>query len=84
MHTLLTLPLLALPLLLFLLGQTVRCLSCCAQALRSLVSNEAVQLEPYLHQIMPFILTCMVGKHLGVSFMDGVTLSEQHLTTFAV
>jgi len=37
------------------------------QALGSLVGNEAVQLEPYLHQIMPFILTCMVGKRLGVS-----------------
>ncbi|KAL3148177.1 hypothetical protein ABBQ38_014457 [Trebouxia sp. C0009 RCD-2024] len=37
------------------------------KALRSLVSNEAVQLEPYLHQIMPFILTCMVGKRLGAS-----------------
>ena len=24
-------------------------------------------MEPYLHQIMPFILTCMVGKRLGVS-----------------
>lgn len=42
---------------------------CSVQALRSLVSNEAVQLEPYLHQIMPFILTCMVGKRLGVSFL---------------
>jgi len=38
------------------------------QALRSVVGNEAVQLEPYLHQIMPFILTCMVGKRLGVCF----------------
>ena len=36
------------------------------QALGSLVGNGAVQLEPYLHQIMPFILTCMVGKRLGV------------------
>ena len=58
--------------------------SCCSQALRSLVSNEAVQLEPYLHQIMPFILTCMVGKRLGVSFMGGFMISEQHLNTIAV
>lgn len=56
-------------------------LFCCAQALRSLVSNDAVQLEPYLHQIMPFILTCMVGKRLGVSFTAGVTLSKQLLNT---
>lgn len=36
------------------------------QALRSLVRNEGVQLQPYLHQLIPFILTCMVGKRLGV------------------
>lgn len=40
------------------------------KALGSLVGNEAVQLEPYLHQIMPFILTCMVGKRLGASGLE--------------
>lgn len=39
------------------------------QALRSLVSNPSVQVEPYLPQMIPFILTCMVGKRLGVSSM---------------
>ncbi|DBA87405.1 hypothetical protein WJX77_003935 [Trebouxia sp. C0004] len=40
------------------------------KALGSLVGNEVVQLEPYLHQIMPFILTCMVGKRLGASGLE--------------
>ena len=59
------------------------------QALRSLVTNEAVQLEPYLHQIMPFILTCMVGKRLGVSlppqpgdFTSDARMFELHIDTY--
>ena len=37
------------------------------QALQSLLANPHVQMEPYLHQLMPAVLTCLVGKKLGVS-----------------
>ena len=39
------------------------------QALQSLLANPHVQMEPYLHQLMPAVLTCLVGKKLGVSPM---------------
>jgi len=31
---------------------------------RSLLTNDSILIEPYLHQLMPCILTCMVGKRL--------------------
>ena len=37
------------------------------QALQSLLANSHVQMEPYLHQLMPAVLTCLVGKKLGLS-----------------
>lgn len=33
----------------------------------SLLSNENLHIEPYLHQLMPSILTCVVGRKLGKS-----------------
>jgi transcription initiation factor TFIID subunit 6 len=33
--------------------------------LAALLANEHVFIEPYLHQVMPPILTCVVGKQLG-------------------
>eukprot|EP00891_Asterochloris_glomerata_P007197 jgi/Astpho2/7197/e_gw1.00113.34.1_t len=35
------------------------------KALQSLLANPHVQMEPYLHQLMPAVLTCLVGKKLG-------------------
>ncbi|KAJ1952878.1 histone H4-like TAF Taf6, SAGA complex subunit [Dispira parvispora] len=34
-------------------------------AARALLSNPRVFVEPYLHQLMPALLTCLVGKRLG-------------------
>ncbi len=31
----------------------------------SLLHNEHIFIEPYLHQLMPPVLTCVVGKRLG-------------------
>ena len=49
------------------------------QALQSLLANPHVQMEPYLHQLMPAVLTCLVGKKLGVSPM-----TECHVRTCGV
>lgn len=34
---------------------------------RALVSNTSLSIEPYLHQIMPPVITCMVAKRLSAS-----------------
>ncbi|KAF9996892.1 hypothetical protein BGZ80_010004 [Entomortierella chlamydospora] len=34
---------------------------------RALLDNDNLFIEPYLHQLMPTILTCVVGKRLGES-----------------
>ncbi|KAF9427229.1 hypothetical protein BGZ94_005288 [Podila epigama] len=34
---------------------------------RALLDNDSLFVEPYLHQLMPTILTCVVGKRLGES-----------------
>ena len=36
---------------------------------RGLLENPTLNLEPYLHQMMPPILTCMVGKRFTVFFL---------------
>jgi transcription initiation factor TFIID subunit 6 len=41
-------------------------LSLLLAASRALISNPHLYMEPYLHQLMPAILTCLVGKSLGV------------------
>ncbi|KAK9812628.1 hypothetical protein WJX72_000897 [[Myrmecia] bisecta] len=35
------------------------------KATRSLLVNEHIHIEPYLHQLMPAILTCLVARNLG-------------------
>ncbi|XP_065862477.1 transcription initiation factor TFIID subunit 6-like isoform X2 [Euphorbia lathyris] len=37
---------------------------------RSLLQNAHVHVEPYLHQLMPSIITCLVAKRLGNRFSD--------------
>lgn len=35
-------------------------------AIRALSSNPTLDLVPYLHQLLPAVLTCLVAKRLGV------------------
>lgn len=37
---------------------------------RSLLQNPYIHIEPYLHQLMPSIITCLVAKRLGNRFAD--------------
>ncbi|RVW29955.1 Transcription initiation factor TFIID subunit 6 [Vitis vinifera] len=37
---------------------------------RSLLQNQQIHIEPYLHQLMPSIITCLVAKRLGSRFSD--------------
>ncbi|XVF03740.1 hypothetical protein REPUB_Repub05bG0019700 [Reevesia pubescens] len=37
---------------------------------RSLLQNEHLHIEPYLHQLMPSVITCLVAKRLGNKFTD--------------
>ncbi|VVB00086.1 unnamed protein product [Arabis nemorensis] len=37
---------------------------------RSLLHNPHVHIEPYLHQLMPSIITCLIAKRLGRRFSD--------------
>ncbi|KAJ8749205.1 hypothetical protein K2173_018678 [Erythroxylum novogranatense] len=37
---------------------------------RSMLQNPHVHIEPYLHQLMPSIVTCLVAKRLGNRFAD--------------
>ncbi|CAA7054969.1 unnamed protein product [Microthlaspi erraticum] len=37
---------------------------------RSLLHNPHVHLEPYLHQLMPSIITCLIAKRLGKRLSD--------------
>ncbi|KAL3636990.1 Transcription initiation factor TFIID subunit 6 [Castilleja foliolosa] len=37
---------------------------------RSLLRNPHIHIEPYLHQLMPSVLTCLVAKRLGHKFSD--------------
>ncbi|RKP38783.1 hypothetical protein BJ085DRAFT_8743, partial [Dimargaris cristalligena] len=43
----------------------LRLLTTMVLAARALLSNPRVFMEPYLHQLMPALLTCLVGKRLG-------------------
>ena len=38
------------------------------QAISSLLENQNLSLEPYIQQLMPAIMTCIVRKQLGVRF----------------
>ncbi|KAK5774911.1 hypothetical protein PVK06_042773 [Gossypium arboreum] len=37
---------------------------------QTLLQNEHLHIEPYLHQLMPSIITCLVAKRLGKKFTD--------------
>ncbi|KAF5187957.1 transcription initiation factor TFIID subunit 6-like, partial [Thalictrum thalictroides] len=37
---------------------------------RSLLQNPHIHIEPYLHQLMPSVITCLVAKRLGNRFSD--------------
>ncbi|KAL8208955.1 hypothetical protein R6Q57_008367 [Mikania cordata] len=37
---------------------------------RSLLQNPFLQIEPYLHQLMPSVMTCLVAKSLGNKLTD--------------
>ncbi|KAL5804021.1 hypothetical protein ACOSQ3_030821 [Xanthoceras sorbifolium] len=37
---------------------------------RSLLQNPHIHIEPYLHQLLPSIITCLVSKRLGNRFTD--------------
>ncbi|KAI5172526.1 transcription initiation factor TFIID subunit 6 [Nematocida sp. LUAm3] len=32
----------------------------------SLIRNEMIFIEPYMHQMLPSLLTCIVGRHIGI------------------
>ncbi|XP_073302053.1 transcription initiation factor TFIID subunit 6-like isoform X1 [Primulina huaijiensis] len=36
----------------------------------SLLRNQHIHIEPYLHQLMPSVMTCLVAKRLGNKFSD--------------
>ncbi|RWR93612.1 TATA box binding protein associated factor TAF [Cinnamomum micranthum f. kanehirae] len=40
------------------------------RVVRSLLQNPHIHIEPYLHQLMPPIFTCLVAKKLGRRFVD--------------
>ncbi|KDP30842.1 hypothetical protein JCGZ_13785 [Jatropha curcas] len=40
------------------------------RVVRSLLQNPHIQIEPYLHQLMPSVVTCLVAKRLGNRFAD--------------
>lgn len=40
------------------------------RVVRSLLQNPHIHIEPYLHQLMPPIFTCLVVKRLGRRFID--------------
>ncbi|EME28617.1 transcription initiation factor TFIID subunit D5 [Galdieria sulphuraria] len=40
------------------------------QLTRALITNPNIHIEPYLHQVMPSVLTCILGKKLCSSWMD--------------
>ncbi|PWA80065.1 TBP-ASSOCIATED FACTOR 6B [Artemisia annua] len=37
---------------------------------QSLIKNPTMNIEPYLHQLMPSVMTCLVAKSLGNKFTD--------------
>src|SRR5699024_6754897 len=36
------------------------------RAYESLIMNKLIFIEPYMHQMLPFLLTCVVGKSIGI------------------
>ena len=40
-------------------------------AVAALLANPTLDVAPYLHQLLPPVLTCLVARRLGVSKMEG-------------
>ncbi|GLT59504.1 hypothetical protein SLA2020_323180 [Shorea laevis] len=40
------------------------------RVISSLLQNQQIHIEPYLHQLMPSIITCLAAKRLGNRFTD--------------
>ncbi|KAI3920418.1 hypothetical protein MKX01_000757 [Papaver californicum] len=40
------------------------------RVVQSLLKNPHIHIEPYLHQLMPSVITCLVAKRLGNRFSD--------------
>ena len=47
---------------------------------QALLDNRTFNLEPYLHQLMPSVLTCVVGKHLCRDPMENHWMVRQHVS----
>ncbi|OAG29278.1 transcription initiation factor TFIID subunit 6 [Nematocida displodere] len=45
----------------------------------SLIKNKMIFIEPYMHQMLPSLLTCVVGKSIGIDGKEKVLLDEQVL-----
>lgn len=45
--------------------KNVKMLRCMLQLVHAIITNEHLYAEPYLHQIMPAIITCVVAKNIG-------------------
>ncbi|KAJ1985375.1 histone H4-like TAF Taf6, SAGA complex subunit [Dimargaris verticillata] len=48
----------------------LRTLGTMVQMVHALLTNSRLFMEPYLHQVMPALLTCLVGKKLGQGKSD--------------
>ncbi|PKI77452.1 hypothetical protein CRG98_002058 [Punica granatum] len=40
------------------------------RVIRSILQNPHIHIEPYLHQLMPSVITCLVTKRLGIKLSD--------------
>lgn len=47
------------------------------QLLHALLDNENLMLSPYVSSMVPPVLTCLIGKHLGSSSSSASSLQEQ-------
>lgn len=43
----------------------------------SLIMNKMIFIEPYMHQMLPSLLTCVVGKSIGISSKNNEQNSEE-------
>ncbi|KAI5135443.1 transcription initiation factor TFIID subunit 6 [Nematocida ausubeli] len=42
----------------------------------SLIMNKMIFIEPYMHQMLPSLLTCVVGKSIGLDSRDGARAED--------
>lgn len=45
----------------------------CLLLVQALLENHSIYMEPYVPALVPSVLTCILGKHLGTASSDGVT-----------